>query len=561
MWFCLYVLIQPVDRKIFEERVFPREYSVMIYTDGNHYYAKDQMGNTICQDSPTSCIQEGINYVFQRGGGIVFIKNGTYPIVDLNNVGYGILMKSNVTLVGEDGATIFADSVGDISKYHSVIFMDNVDNIAIRNLKIKIAKQGWYAGIYFWAGLRNAVFDSLEITSDVGWYAYQNNFVVAIRGVVSNNDTYRIRIKNSYIYNTGYGISIGFANIATSGSIKDVIIENNVVDLNQTTPVGTNGIAIGGRSDIIGENIIVKNNVVKRVGDAGIEIAYAKNAIIESNTLIDANAIFSRTIINGAIRNNLSIKHVFKAGIGYFLTDNVASENVEISGNKIYGEGISIWPGSISSYSFNRLIIADNIIKSLGRFGIQAQFNSWTTNVIVKENVIHVDYSDNSSFGIFLSGSQYAIVHGNIIYINNTNYEARGLYINGCRYVIISRNYIYGSGNPLTGYFGIYWGNHYIFDNVLPSVVFDSSYPPNPVFINRNIQYVTENSGVATINANNTRVTVNHGLRKAPTKVLITPLAQPPGKLWVENITSTSFDIVTDTAPTADLQIAWYAEV
>jgi hypothetical protein len=29
----------------------------------------------------------------------------------------------------------------------------------------------------------------------------------------------------------------------------------------------------------------------------------------------------------------------------------------------------------------------------------------------------------------------------------------------------------------------------------------------------------------------------------------------------VENITSTSFDIVTDTAPTSDLNIAWYAEV
>jgi len=76
-----------------------------------------------------------------------------------------------------------------------------------------------------------------------------------------------------------------------------------------------------------------------------------------------------------------------------------------------------------------------------------------------------------------------------------------------------------------------------------------------------NIGYVTENSGVATISAGSTRVTVSHGLANAPSKVLITPLGQPPNKLWVENITSTSFDIVTDTAPTADLNVSWQAEV
>jgi hypothetical protein len=72
---------------------------------------------------------------------------------------------------------------------------------------------------------------------------------------------------------------------------------------------------------------------------------------------------------------------------------------------------------------------------------------------------------------------------------------------------------------------------------------------------------VNNNSGQATISANSTRVTVSHGLNKAPSKVLITPLSAPPGKLWVENISATSFDIVTDTAPTANLNVAWYVEV
>jgi len=74
-----------------------------------------------------------------------------------------------------------------------------------------------------------------------------------------------------------------------------------------------------------------------------------------------------------------------------------------------------------------------------------------------------------------------------------------------------------------------------------------------------NIGYTTENSGTATIPAGQTRVTVSHGLALAPSKVLVTPYGN--ARVWVENITNTSFDIVTDTAPTADLTVAWYAEV
>ena len=79
--------------------------------------------------------------------------------------------------------------------------------------------------------------------------------------------------------------------------------------------------------------------------------------------------------------------------------------------------------------------------------------------------------------------------------------------------------------------------------------------------VNTNIEYRSENRGVATITAGTTRTTVTHNLIFTPSRVFITPIAQPPGKVWVENITSTSFDIVTDTAPTANLNVAWYAEI
>jgi len=71
----------------------------------------------------------------------------------------------------------------------------------------------------------------------------------------------------------------------------------------------------------------------------------------------------------------------------------------------------------------------------------------------------------------------------------------------------------------------------------------------------------TENSGTAVIPAGGTRTRVQHRLASAPSRILITPLAPPPGKLWIENITETTFDIATDTAPRRELRIAWRAEV
>jgi len=73
-------------------------------------------------------------------------------------------------------------------------------------------------------------------------------------------------------------------------------------------------------------------------------------------------------------------------------------------------------------------------------------------------------------------------------------------------------------------------------------------------------RYLSKNTGQATIPANATSVTVNHGLICTPKKVLVTPLSQPPGNIWISNIITTSFNINVSTAPSVDLPVAWYAE-
>jgi len=68
-----------------------------------------------------------------------------------------------------------------------------------------------------------------------------------------------------------------------------------------------------------------------------------------------------------------------------------------------------------------------------------------------------------------------------------------------------------------------------------------------------------QNFGTATIPSGSTSTTVSHGLACTPNTVIVTPLGQPSGSIWVSNITSTSFTINISTAPTTNLPIAWYA--
>jgi len=71
--------------------------------------------------------------------------------------------------------------------------------------------------------------------------------------------------------------------------------------------------------------------------------------------------------------------------------------------------------------------------------------------------------------------------------------------------------------------------------------------------------YITVNSGTATISAGSTSVTVNHGLAGTPTIVTVTP-SEDIGDVWVDSVTSTSFTIHCEAAPSSDVIVYWYAE-
>jgi len=212
----------------------------------------------------------------------------------------------------------------------------------------------------------------------------------------------------------------------------------------------------------------------------------------------------------------------------------------------IYGDGTSQVGIEIGNENYSaepqRNIIIGNHISDVGQEGIRmvgAHDNIISSNVIVNVG----KSADNTYDAVLIKkrvyGSYRNIIVGNRIYSGKANLPRYGINIADA-----DSDYNMIIGNMIT--------------DVRTSAI--NNLAPNTL-IRNNVGYMNQNSGVATISAGSTRVTVSHGLANAPSKVLITPLGQPPNKLWVENITSTSFDIVTDTAPTADLNVSWQAEV
>ena len=184
--------------------------------------------------------------------------------------------------------------------------------------------------------------------------------------------------------------------------------------------------------------------------------------------------------------------------------------------------------------------------------------------VIVSNGVVMISgsrISYSGLHGVFVRGG-YVVLAGNSIESNGDGYS--NVRVDGGR-VVVTGNLVADFRSPAKTSFNVDIRGGEV-------VVVGNNFPPalKPVYgmvnqtagaavIRNNHGYANTGSGVATIPAGSTRVTVSHNLAGAPSKVLATPLGN--ARIWIENITSTSFDIVTDAAPTSDLRVSWYAEI
>lgn len=331
----------------------------------------------------TKAIQQCINEVFAKGGGIVYFPQGTYIISNQRIPGRAICLegKSNVSLKGENTNTIIklADGQPDFSRIVSLI---GTKNISITNLLF----DGNYTNQAnpdhpneHLHGLYMDQVDSVEV--------HHCNFIntggdgLAFRGIKNpsmhiyihdcnfdNNQRNGLTMGSGYRYiritKCTFGSKIKNSPIdsePSAGYCGDVLIENNDISTN-------NLLTVGGYRDSMGSNIIIRNNRMK----GSFFIIYARNVLIENNTVEN----FDNKPVVTVLRENHDIKilnnnFIVNNNVAFYIafSANMIPENIRIEGNKIQfnttkdavfsikgGEGISIKNNIIKSIEGAKLL-------------------------------------------------------------------------------------------------------------------------------------------------------------------------------------------------------------
>jgi len=97
----------PVKRKL--------TYDVAVFTEDGHYFAEDNNGHIFCQDSPTACTQEAVNYVLSKPtGGKVYIRAGDYYLAPFP----GNPANAVVTATIPYNVALIVEGDGDATRIH-----------------------------------------------------------------------------------------------------------------------------------------------------------------------------------------------------------------------------------------------------------------------------------------------------------------------------------------------------------------------------------------------------------------------------------------------------------
>jgi len=512
--------------------------NVIVFKEGDYAVAVDGKTKEVIARGTdhASVIQQAINHVHNKGGGIVFIKSGIYI---LNNY---IIIRSNVWLVGSGESTVLKRSATATFTL-AMIYNENfgqangVENVAIMSLVLDGNKDENTTGIHgiqIYGGkritirdviVRNTTLEGIIIGGGDSDYLTEQAIIenCKVENLI-DKDLFHVRnAKNVLVYGN-VGIGPGDFGVEVEYSTQ-VAVENNIfLDVgSETTSTFGGGVLVKASN-----NVVVRGNII-----------YPNSLGIEAYTISGREGEIYDIVIEG---NMLIGKST--SSIGIFLQNG--AERCIVKSNKVYGfqqVGILLTVGDLN-IPCKYCIVEGNIVANCGYDGIRLaapHLNLIIGNICMNNGQAGVDYAGIAIYGYSYQYAKYNFIIGNVcIDVQATKTQSYGILekADDPSYVvenIIAYNHVRGNSTAQISYLS--------------------------AKVKHNEGYATENSGVATITAGATSVTVSHGLALAPSKVLITPLGQPAGKLWVENITSTSFDIKTDTAPSADLNVAWYAEV
>jgi len=489
----------------------PEPHTVLVWVDNQGVaHARDgATGKIIAESADHAAVIRAALNALSPTGGMVFIKRGTYTI------SRSLTPVSGVK-IGSDGAVIrFAPGSSEIHFLATPPDATSAwEDIAIEGLVID--------------GNKDNLPQPAHPDAQVPIYLHNVNNIVIRDCEIRNHRGFAILIHyNTSLPNTFTGARIEGNHIHDGGNPSGGIYSTNWYTL-------------------------IRGNVIKNIYGTGINIDEVPGWILDN--VVDGipelkpeeYGICTGYGAHGVViaRNVLRNLHVSA------ISDSVGGSGdsrIAIIGNVV--ESCPYGPYACVRSSGSGNVIAFNVIDQWGY-----SFGDWADGIgVVGGDALVVGNRVSAKRnGIGVTAS--AMIVGNISYGRDGN----GLVFSGANAKAIGKV----MGNSLKGGFAdLYFYNVantiVVEDNEFSTYRNDGS--PN-VILKRNKGYPTEASGSATIPANSTSVTVNHGLALAPSKVLVTP-AGNLGAVWVENITSTSFTIRCSTAPAAVTTVYWYAEV
>jgi hypothetical protein len=483
------------------------------------------VGDGVTDD--TSAIQTALN-----AGGAVFIPSGTYIVSDLS--------------ISVDGTTLMG--VG----YDSVLKRDPNAVGSIRVIRVNKGGAKYLSDIT----IKDIRVDGSKATA--GEYTLENE------GIDADN-TERLTIQNCWIHDCG----------------QDAI-------------------------DVDGGNIglIIQNNRIYDNAGNGIHTYGVKNGDISNNWIYNGGDGWDFATHNGVIAEPRAINFIVDPDTG-LTSDERRPERNTVSGNKIDNYSIGI---GIDSDTAIDCVVSNNVISNIyGTTGVGINIQGERTKVVANQIYTCTEQ------GIKISGAEHLITGNHVeaclekhidvfnaddvVVVGNTvvgavDVDAMHIRINSERCVATGNN-LNGSassgvvagiriegpnatvtGNYLSHRFALVLassGSSYVVEGnkcVGTSTDFfiSSALTPGGVIANNHTPNGTgqkaKAEGTGSIAVGATTNTVNHGLWKAPTRVVITPTTGTNTKtIWVTNITDTQFTVNADVDPTTAYQwFDWYAE-
>lgn len=324
---------------------------VTVFQKKGSYYAVDENGIVICRDSRTACIQEAVNRVNSLGGGMVYIRRGTYlmkaPVI-LDNI-------SNVIIKGDgrDATVLKPDpnspAVGfkkdSSTPTYNLVFEDFTIDAGLYD-----ATRYQIFGIYLWTHTYEVYIHRLKLlnfnnripihTEKVtGWIVgnYIKSTIAADAIALAVADGGQVVVAGNEIYeNRGGGISTG----AYSGYLT---VTNNIVDTERLC-ISLETFYGHIRRAVVANNSCIGNPQINPNSAFSINIGNEPNVALEEAVVVGNILKHGSIIVRGGIKvviaDNLVIDPMHTlAGI---LIDSVPKDyrpTIIVSGNQVYSSG------------------------------------------------------------------------------------------------------------------------------------------------------------------------------------------------------------------------------